>query len=70
MTDEIFSVRNQIVLISGGSRGIGRAIAEGFASREAQVIITGRAPATLQETARTISTPDCQVIAIVCDVAE
>ena len=41
MTDELFSVANQVVLVSGGSRGIGKAIAQGFAEREAQVVITG-----------------------------
>ncbi len=70
MDDELFSVKDQVVLISGGSRGIGRAIAEGFASREAQVIITGRDAATLEETARAISTPDRQVSARACDVSD
>ena len=37
--DSLFSVRDQVVLVSGGSRGIGRALAEGFAERGAQVII-------------------------------
>ena len=65
MNDSLFSVRDQIVLVSGASRGIGRAIAEGFAKRGAKVIITGREPATLEKTAREISaTP------ITCDVAD
>ena len=40
--DSLFSVANQIVLVSGGTRGIGFAIAEGFAERGATVIVTGR----------------------------
>jgi gluconate 5-dehydrogenase len=64
MHDSLFSVKDQVVLVSGASRGIGRAIAEGFAQRGAKVIITGRESATLEKTAREISaTP------IVCDVA-
>jgi gluconate 5-dehydrogenase len=64
MNDSLFSVKDQVVLVSGASRGIGRAIAEGFAKRGAKVIITGRETATLEKTAREISaTP------IVCDVA-
>jgi len=42
MADPLFCVENQGVLVSGGSRGIGSAIAEGFAQRGASVIITGR----------------------------
>ena len=64
MHDSLFSVQDQVVLVSGASRGIGRAIAEGFTKRGAKVIITGREAATLEKTALEISaTP------IVCDVA-
>jgi len=65
MHDSLFSVQDQIVLVSGASRGIGRAIAEGFAKRGAKVIITGRESATLEKTAREIS-----ATSIVCDVAD
>ena len=45
--DALFSVADQVVLVAGASRGIGRAIAEGFAQRGAKVIITGREEKTL-----------------------
>jgi NAD(P)-dependent dehydrogenase (short-subunit alcohol dehydrogenase family) len=70
MADNLFSVAGQIVLVSGGSRGIGRAIAEGFAQRGAQVIITGRDQATLEKTAAEIATSERPVRAFVCDVAK
>lgn len=41
MTD-LFNVADTIVLVSGGSRGIGLSMAEAFAERGAKVIITGR----------------------------
>jgi NAD(P)-dependent dehydrogenase (short-subunit alcohol dehydrogenase family) len=69
MSDELFSVAGQVVLVSGGSRGIGRALAEGFAQRGARVIITGREAATLEQTAREIAAPNQPVDTVVCDVA-
>lgn len=71
MSDELFSVRGQVVLVSGGSRGIGKAIAAGFAQRGAQVIITGRDEATLSAMAREISAAEGPAVRpIVCDVAD
>jgi gluconate 5-dehydrogenase len=67
MNDNLFSVANQVTLISGGSRGIGRALAEGFAKRGARVIITGRDRATLDQTAQAIGSG---VRPMVCDVAD
>lgn len=69
MADELFSVADQIVVVSGASRGIGRAIASGFASRDAQVIITGREKETLEATATEISTGKHPVRPVVCDVS-
>ena len=70
MADELFSVKGQVVLVSGASRGIGRAIAQGFADREATVVITGRVAETVQKTAREICPPGGTVKAKVCDVAD
>jgi NAD(P)-dependent dehydrogenase (short-subunit alcohol dehydrogenase family) len=65
MDDDLFSVQGRIVLVSGASRGIGRALAEGFAKRGATVVITGREKETLEETAKEIGAR-----AVVCDVAD
>lgn len=69
MNDELFSVAGQVVLLSGASRGIGRALAEGFARRGAKVIITGREAVTLDKTAREIDPAGKAVHPIVCDVS-
>jgi NAD(P)-dependent dehydrogenase (short-subunit alcohol dehydrogenase family) len=69
-SDPLFSVAEQIVLVSGASRGIGRAIAAGFAERGATVVITGREEATLVTTAAEIARPDGPVHPLVCDVAD
>ncbi len=69
MTDSLFDISGQIVLVSGGSRGIGKALAAGFAERNATVIITGRDEATLAATAAEISTPTSTVEPLICNVA-
>ena len=68
--DDLFSVAGQVVLVSGGSRGIGRAMAQAFAHRGAQVIITGREEETLAATAKEIAAPGGPAVrGLVCDVA-
>ena len=70
MPEDLFSVSGQVVLISGGSRGIGRALAEGFACRGARVIITGRNPENLAQTAAAITAAGTKVEWVVCDAAQ
>ena len=69
MATNLFDVSDTVVLVSGGSRGIGLAIAEAFVSQAAKVVITGRNENTLQAAcANTRPTPfamSCQR----CDVS-
>lgn len=69
MQDNLFTVQDDVVLVSGASRGIGRAIAAGFAGRGARVIITGREEDTVTRSAREISTGTHAATGVVCDVA-
>src|SRR5579862_5281694 len=48
------NLRNAVALITGGSAGIGRAIAQTLAAAGARVAITGRNKARLDETARAL----------------
>jgi len=70
MEESLFSVDDQVVLLTGASRGIGRALAAGFSSRGARVFISGRDETTLNRTADELSTPERPVHPMVCDVAD
>ncbi len=47
--DPLFDVSDQVVLVSGGSRGIGYAMATAFAERGAKVVVTGRSQGSLEK---------------------
>lgn len=70
MNDPLFSVRDQVVLVSGASRGIGRAIAAGFVARGAKVVISGRVLQSVEQTAAEICPEGGVVRAKACDVAD
>ena len=54
MTD-LFSLQGRVALITGGSRGIGRMMAEGFLRQGATVYISARKAAACEATARELS---------------
>ena len=49
--EKLFSVKDKVVLVTGGSRGIGEMIAEGFVANGARVYISSRKEKDLKDTA-------------------
>ncbi len=69
MTD-IFDLSGRRALVTGASRGIGLAIAEDFASRGAEVVITGRKTESLEQAAASIRSKGKTVLPMVCHQGE
>jgi NAD(P)-dependent dehydrogenase (short-subunit alcohol dehydrogenase family) len=69
MDDDLFSLRGRVALVTGGSRGIGRMIAAGFAARGAKVYISSRKAEDCETTARELSAQGGQCVALPANVA-
>lgn len=66
----MISLQNKVVIITGASRGIGRAIALLFAQQGARVVLAARNKKELEKVARQISLLSGQSLAIPCDVTQ
>src|SRR5688572_27958919 len=68
-TAELFSLKGRTALITGGSRGIGKMIAEGFIAQGAKVYISSRKAAACEATAAELSRGGGSCIALPADVS-
>ncbi|MHA1567603.1 MAG: SDR family oxidoreductase [Alphaproteobacteria bacterium] len=64
-----FSLDGRLALVTGASRGIGAALAVGLAEAGADLVITGRHPEALTETAGRITAIGRQARVATCDVS-
>jgi NAD(P)-dependent dehydrogenase (short-subunit alcohol dehydrogenase family) len=68
VTDSLFSVADQVVLVTGGSRGLGRAMCLGLAKRGARVVIASRNVDACEELALQIRRSGGEAFAVACHV--
>ena len=66
----MFSLTGRVALVTGGGRGIGKAIALGFAAANADVVVAARTAAEIEKTAEEIRAVGRRALAIVCDVTD
>jgi len=70
MSDDLFDLTGKVAVVTGSTRGIGRAIATRFAQRGAQVVISSRDAAACEAVAQELREAGGQAIAIAANVGK
>ena len=69
-TQDLFNVSNKVVVVTGGSRGIGEMITSGFLANKSKVYITARKEEALVKKAEELSQKyDCECIPVNGDIS-
>lgn len=63
-------LESKVVVVTGGSGGLGRALTRSFVRAGSSVVITSRSEEKLEATAREISRDGRAVLAVPCDIAQ
>lgn len=70
MAHELFDITDRVVVVTGGGRGLGAALARGFAEAGARVVIGDQDAQTAQSSAALIVERGGQAIATGCDITD
>ena len=70
MSVNLKPLKEQVIVITGASSGIGLATAESAAKQGAKVVLAARSGKTLDEVASRINSSGGQAVAVTCDVAD
>ncbi len=70
MSVSLFDLSGKVAIVTGSSRGIGRALALGYAKAGARVVGCSRQVAEAQQTADQIQAAGGEAVAVACDVTD
>lgn len=70
MQDDLFDVSGKVVFVTGGSRGLGKAMVTEFAQRGAKVIVASRKIEECEKVAAAITAAGGDALALACHVGE
>jgi len=70
MSNELFSLKNKVIFITGASSGIGEGLAKGLAQQGAKLVLTGRRLERLEKLVSEIETAGGVALAVALDVTD